>query len=138
MKLFVQREAHFVEFGRTNRRFMSKSTFVQNFQIVLGVYFLSARPVTINEYHDNDLSFLQLDMPFSIVFYKWMLGQEHTLTVCHLADVVPDVYKTIVRLQKICLAKVKIENDTTLTEEQKTEQVETCNQVKPLICEVRC
>jgi hypothetical protein len=52
-----------------------------------------------------------------------MLGQEHTLTVCDLADVVPDVYRTIVRLQKICFAKTKIEQDETLTEEQKAEQV---------------
>ena len=63
-----------------------------------------------------------------------MLGHEHTLTVCDLADVVPDVYKTIVMLQKVCFAKSKIENDATLMEEQKTEQVSK----QRLFCCTRC
>lgn len=64
-----------------------------------------------------------LDLPFSIVFYKWMLGQENTLSVCDLADIVPDVYKTIVRLRNVCLEKKKIENDFSLTKEQREEKI---------------
>lgn len=64
-----------------------------------------------------------MDLPFSIVFYKWMLGQENTLSVCDLADIVPDVYKTIVRLRNVCLEKKKIENDFSLTKEQREEKV---------------
>ncbi|XP_065214939.1 E3 ubiquitin-protein ligase TRIP12 isoform X3 [Planococcus citri] len=64
-----------------------------------------------------------LDLPFSIVFYKWMLGQENTLSVCDLADVVPDVYNTIVRLRGLCMEKRAIETDTTLEKEQQDTKI---------------
>lgn len=52
-----------------------------------------------------------------------MLGQENTLSVCDLAEVVPDVYKTIVRLRGLCMEKKKLENETMLTSEEKNEKV---------------
>lgn len=52
-----------------------------------------------------------------------MLGQENTLSVCDLADVVPDVYKTIVRLRGLCMEKRAIETDTSLTKEEQDEKV---------------
>lgn len=55
-----------------------------------------------------------------------MLGQESTLSVCDLADVVPDVYRTIVRLRGLCLEKKALENKTTLTSEEKIEKVNRC------------
>ncbi|KAK7602929.1 hypothetical protein V9T40_006903 [Parthenolecanium corni] len=64
-----------------------------------------------------------LDLPFSLTFYRWMLGQESTLSVCDLADVVPDVYRTIVRLRGLCLEKKALENKTTLTSEEKIEKI---------------
>lgn len=64
-----------------------------------------------------------MDLPFSIVFYRWMLGQENSLSVCDLADVVPDVYKTIVRLRSLCMEKKATESDTSLTKEEQDEKV---------------
>lgn len=52
-----------------------------------------------------------------------MLGQENTLSVCDLAEVVPDVYKTIVRLRGLCTEKKVLENETMLTSEEKIEKV---------------
>lgn len=56
-----------------------------------------------------------------------MLGQENTLSVCDLADVVPDVYKTIVRLRGLCMEKRAIETNTTLTKEEQDEKVRKVN-----------
>lgn len=52
-----------------------------------------------------------------------MLGQENTLSVCDLADIVPDVYKTIVRLRGLCLEKKKVESDSSLMKEQQDAKV---------------
>lgn len=60
-----------------------------------------------------------LDIPFSVSFYRWLLGQESTLTLRDLNHVAPDVYRTISRLQMLIQQKRMIENDSTISDVEK-------------------
>lgn len=65
----------------------------------------------------------QLDIPFSVSFYRWLLGQESTLTLRDLNHVAPDVYRTISRLQMLIQQKRMIENDSTISDVEKYKKV---------------
>lgn len=66
-----------------------------------------------------------LDLPFSLTFYRWLLGEEHTLTLSDLAYVCPDVYRTLSRLQEIVMKKETIEKDQTIRPHEKTQLIES-------------
>lgn len=66
-----------------------------------------------------------LDLPFSLTFYRWLLGEEHTLTLADLAYVCPDVYRTLSKLQEVVRRKDVMEKDQTLRPHEKVQLIET-------------
>nr|XP_018917455.1 PREDICTED: E3 ubiquitin-protein ligase TRIP12 isoform X1 [Bemisia tabaci]XP_018917456.1 PREDICTED: E3 ubiquitin-protein ligase TRIP12 isoform X1 [Bemisia tabaci] len=64
-----------------------------------------------------------LDIPFSISFYRWLLGQEACLTLSDLAHVAPDIYKTLAQLENIVQQKLRIESNTSLSTAEQTKQI---------------
>lgn len=69
------------------------------------------------------IAILQLDLPFSIVFYRWMLGQEHSLSIADLADVVPAIHATLIRMHRIVKIRDEILADSSLSYSDKLVQV---------------
>lgn len=66
-----------------------------------------------------------LDLPFSLTFYRWLLGEEHTLTLNDLCYVCPDVYRTLTKLQDIVRRKEAIERDQTLRPNERNQLIES-------------
>ncbi|XP_060069438.1 E3 ubiquitin-protein ligase TRIP12-like [Ylistrum balloti] len=58
-----------------------------------------------------------LDLPLSLVFYKWMLGQEHSLTSSDLQHVDPVVAKSFRQLEDVVRQKQRILADKSHTKE---------------------
>lgn len=54
---------------------------------------------------------VQLDIPLSLVFYKWLLGQEHTLTPADLQYIDPTLAKSFSQLEEVLRHKKRIETD---------------------------
>ncbi|XP_070156822.1 E3 ubiquitin-protein ligase TRIP12 isoform X1 [Polyergus mexicanus] len=65
-----------------------------------------------------------LDLPFSLTFYRWLLGEEHTLTLADLAHVCPDVHRTLSKLQEVVRRKEATEKDQTLRPHEKVQLIE--------------
>ncbi|XP_048518532.1 E3 ubiquitin-protein ligase TRIP12 isoform X3 [Dendroctonus ponderosae] len=65
-----------------------------------------------------------LDLPFSLTFYRWLLGHEHCLTLADLKHVSPDIYSTIRKMQDVVRARDEILQNSALTEEEQSELVE--------------
>ncbi|XP_021937421.1 E3 ubiquitin-protein ligase TRIP12 isoform X3 [Zootermopsis nevadensis] len=65
-----------------------------------------------------------LDLPFSVVFYRWLLGQESTLSLPDLALVCPEVHRTLCKLQLVQRLKDQIDNDPDLTASQRKKWAE--------------
>ncbi|CAG9769753.1 unnamed protein product [Ceutorhynchus assimilis] len=65
-----------------------------------------------------------LDLPFSLTFYRWLLGHEQCLTLADLKYVSPDIYVTIRKMQAIVRQRDEILHNGDLSEEEKMEQVE--------------
>ncbi|PNF34561.1 E3 ubiquitin-protein ligase TRIP12 [Cryptotermes secundus] len=65
-----------------------------------------------------------LDLPFSVVFYRWLLGQESTLSLPDLAHVCPEVHRTLCRLQDVQRLKDQIDRDSDLTASQRRKWAE--------------
>nr|CAH7756174.1 unnamed protein product [Callosobruchus chinensis] len=65
-----------------------------------------------------------LDLPFSTAFYRWLLGQEHSLSLADLQYVNPEIYRTLRKMQVLVRQRDAILNDLALTQEEKNEQVE--------------
>lgn len=55
-----------------------------------------------------------LDIPLSLVFYKWMLNQENNLSLADLKHIDESIAQTIVNLEQIAIEKRRLENDKTL------------------------
>ena len=68
---------------------------------------------------------LQLDLPFSISFYRWLLGQEHCLILADLKYVSPDIYRTLKKMHDIVRKRDAILDNFNLTSEQKEEEVKS-------------
>lgn len=68
-------------------------------------------------------SILQLDLPFSLTFYRWLLGQEHCLTLADLVHVSPDIHRTLRKMQEIIRKRDAILEDPELSTAEKNEQV---------------
>lgn len=66
---------------------------------------------------------MQLDLPFSIPFYRWLLNEEYSLTIHDLAYVVPEVQSTLLRLQEVVRQRDMIQMDPNLDAMKKTEKV---------------
>uniref|UniRef100_A0A1B0DRJ3 E3 ubiquitin-protein ligase n=1 Tax=Phlebotomus papatasi TaxID=29031 RepID=A0A1B0DRJ3_PHLPP len=66
-----------------------------------------------------------LDLPFSIPFYRWLLGEEHALNLQDLAQIAPEVQTTLVRLQEIVRQRDLILQSTSLDAMEKTEKIES-------------
>ncbi|XP_012262232.2 E3 ubiquitin-protein ligase TRIP12 isoform X2 [Athalia rosae] len=66
-----------------------------------------------------------LDLPFSLTFYRWLLGEELTLTLNDCYYVCPDVYRTLSKLQDIVRRKEAIERDQTLRPTEKNQLIES-------------
>lgn len=60
-----------------------------------------------------------LDIPLSLVFYKWMLGQEHSLTSADLQFIDPVISKSFQQLEDILRQKQRILADKSHTEESR-------------------
>ncbi|XP_035207810.1 E3 ubiquitin-protein ligase TRIP12-like isoform X3 [Stegodyphus dumicola] len=56
-----------------------------------------------------------LDIPLSLVFYKWMLNQENNLCLADLKHVDENIAQTILQLEKIAIEKKRLENDKSLS-----------------------
>ncbi|XP_076254826.1 E3 ubiquitin-protein ligase ctrip isoform X2 [Rhynchophorus ferrugineus] len=65
-----------------------------------------------------------LDLPFSLTFYRWLLGQESCLTIADLRYVNPELYVTIRKMQDIVRERDEILHNNDLPEEEKIELVE--------------
>lgn len=67
--------------------------------------------------------FLQLDLPFSRSFYRWLLNEELHVGLADLSCVAPEVQTTLVRLQDLVLQRDAILAQTDLDVMEKTEKV---------------
>lgn len=67
--------------------------------------------------------YLQLDLPFSIPFYRWLLNEEHSIGLADLAKVAPEVQNTLVRLQDVIRQREQILADPNIDAMEKTEKV---------------
>lgn len=47
-----------------------------------------------------------MDIPLSILFYKWLLGQEHSLTASDMRFIDPTFAKSIMEMDTIAQRKV--------------------------------
>lgn len=65
----------------------------------------------------------QLDLPFSITFYRWLLGQEHCLTLSDLRHVNPELYKTLRKMHFIVKERDEILSTSDVGLEQKLIEV---------------
>ncbi|RZC38081.1 E3 ubiquitin-protein ligase TRIP12, partial [Asbolus verrucosus] len=65
-----------------------------------------------------------LDLPFSLTFYRWLLGQEHCLILADLKYVAPDIYRTLKKMHDIVRKRDAILASPNLTSEQKEEEIE--------------
>lgn len=59
-----------------------------------------------------------LDLPFSISFYRWLLGQENSLTLSDLRYVAPEVHKTLQKMQLIVRQRDIIMENKNLSQEE--------------------
>jgi E3 ubiquitin-protein ligase TRIP12 len=64
-----------------------------------------------------------LDLPFSIPFYRWLLGEENAISLADLGEVAPEVQSTLLRLNEIVKQREIIQADPTLDAMEKTEKV---------------
>ncbi|KAK9879662.1 hypothetical protein WA026_006724 [Henosepilachna vigintioctopunctata] len=65
-----------------------------------------------------------LDLPFSITFYRWLLGQEHSLSLSDLKYVAPEIHRTLQRLQNLVKRRDLIQEDMTLTTDEKESAID--------------
>ena len=57
------------------------------------------------------VSLFQLDIPLSLVFFKWLLGQEHSLTSSDLQHLDPVIAKSFQQLEDVLHQKQRILTD---------------------------
>lgn len=66
---------------------------------------------------------MQLDLPFSIPFYRWLLAEETSLNLCELAAVAPEVQSTLKRFQNIVRERDEILANPAIDQDTKTYKV---------------
>lgn len=65
-----------------------------------------------------------MDLPFSLTFYRWLLGEEHTLTLADLIYVCPDIHRTLTKLQEVVRRKEIMEKDQSLRMTERAQRIE--------------
>ncbi|XP_039296101.1 E3 ubiquitin-protein ligase TRIP12 isoform X2 [Nilaparvata lugens] len=65
-----------------------------------------------------------LDLPLSVSFYRWLLGEEQQLSLSDLRHVAPEVYRTLVRLEGLVRMRRAIEADASLGADAKRAQID--------------
>lgn len=65
----------------------------------------------------------QLDLPFSIPFYRWLLYEDSSLGLSDLSSVAPEVQVTLKRLQNIVRERDEILSNVALDQETKNKKV---------------
>ncbi|KAI4466325.1 e3 ubiquitin-protein ligase trip12 [Holotrichia oblita] len=65
-----------------------------------------------------------LDLPFSLTFYRWLLCQEHSLTLSDLAHIAPEIYKNLRKMQEIVRQRDLILLNHELSPIDKSEKIE--------------
>lgn len=65
----------------------------------------------------------QLDLPFSLPFYRWLVSEEHSIGLADLMRVAPEVQNTLVRLQDVVRQREYILSDPNIDAMEKTEKV---------------
>ncbi|XP_034951039.1 E3 ubiquitin-protein ligase TRIP12 isoform X2 [Chelonus insularis] len=66
-----------------------------------------------------------IDLPFSLTFYRWLLGEEQTLTLADIAHICPDLYRTLSKLQDVVRRREAIERDQTLRTHERAQLIES-------------
>lgn len=66
-----------------------------------------------------------MDLPFSPIFYHWLLGQESYLTGSDLVYIDPDLARTYRSLNQVVVEKRRIEQDLSLNAAQKQQALQT-------------
>lgn len=66
-----------------------------------------------------------MDLPFSVTFYRWLLGHEHCLSLEDLKYVNLDIYKTLYKMQLLVKERDGIYDNPNLTTDKQQEEV--CN-----------
>lgn len=64
-----------------------------------------------------------MDLPFSVTFYRWLLGQEHCLTLEDLKYVNPDIHKTLYKMQLLVKKRDEIYDNPDITSEKQQDEV---------------
>lgn len=70
---------------------------------------------------------IQLDLPLSIPFYRWLLNEENSISLADLGQIAPEVQGTLLRLNEIVKKREIIQADVTLDAMEKTEKVKRVN-----------
>ncbi|XP_025829823.1 E3 ubiquitin-protein ligase TRIP12 isoform X2 [Agrilus planipennis] len=65
-----------------------------------------------------------LDLPFSLTFYRWLLGQEQSLTLADLYHVSPDIHRTLRKMQEIVRKRNTILENPDASSAEKNAQLE--------------
>lgn len=58
-----------------------------------------------------------------MTFYRWLLGQETSLTLADLVHVSPNIHRTLRKMQEIIRQRDAIVSNDSLTQEEKEERV---------------
>ena len=69
----------------------------------------------------------QLDLPFSPVFFRWLLGQERFLTGSDMVQLDPVLARTYKSLMRIVEEKKRIDQDPSLTPAQRQAAIQALN-----------
>ena len=85
----------------------------------LFLLFLSTERATVT----HNIFNLQLDLPFSIPFYRWLLYEDSSLGLSDLSSVAPEVQTTLKRLQNIVRERDDVLNNAGLDQETKNVKV---------------
>ncbi|XP_045472150.1 E3 ubiquitin-protein ligase TRIP12 isoform X2 [Harmonia axyridis] len=65
-----------------------------------------------------------LDLPFSVSFYRWLLGQEHSLSLSDLKCVAPEVHRTLQKMQLLVRQRDIIMENKNLSHEEIEVEIE--------------
>ncbi|GJQ67325.1 hypothetical protein Trydic_g8224 [Trypoxylus dichotomus] len=65
-----------------------------------------------------------LDLPFSLTFYRWLLCQEHSLTLSDLVHITPEIHKNLRKMKEVVRLRDLILTNPDLTLAEKNEKIE--------------
>ncbi|KAF5283720.1 hypothetical protein FQR65_LT13755 [Abscondita terminalis] len=65
-----------------------------------------------------------LDLPFSLTFYRWLLGQEQCLTMTDLIHLSPSIYRTLRKMEEIVRKRDSILSNMETSSDDKALEIE--------------